>query len=65
MNEQLDRPTPGLDWPAHGCTYGEPHFSPLNQVNEQTVGDLRLALYMDLDSGNAATAPLRWSKSMG
>src|ERR1700753_3466242 len=27
----------GDDWPAYGRTFGEQHFSPLTQINDQTV----------------------------
>ena len=35
-------------WMAPGRTYDEQRFSPLTQVNEQTVGKLGLAWYADL-----------------
>lgn len=48
----------GEDWPAFGRTYGEQHYSPLDQVNRGNVKDLGLAWYMDLPPGNSATGPL-------
>ncbi|MBT2186075.1 PQQ-dependent dehydrogenase, methanol/ethanol family [Sphingobium nicotianae] len=38
----------GTDWPSYGRTYSENHFSPLTQVNEQTVGRLKLAWSQEL-----------------
>ena len=35
-------------WMAHGRTYDEQRFSPLNQINDQNVGGLGLAWYADL-----------------
>lgn len=38
----------GDDWLAFGRTYDEQRFSPLTQVNDQTIGELGVAWYMDL-----------------
>ena len=35
------------NWLAHGRTYSEQRYSPLNQVNEDTVDELGLAWYWD------------------
>ena len=35
------------NWLAHGRTYDEQRFSPLDQINADTVGDLGLAWYFD------------------
>jgi quinohemoprotein ethanol dehydrogenase len=45
------------EWMAHGRTYGEQRFSPLDQINATTVGKLSLAWFADLDSrrGQEAT----------
>ncbi|HKV63880.1 MAG TPA: PQQ-dependent dehydrogenase, methanol/ethanol family [Candidatus Acidoferrum sp.] len=45
------------NWMSHGRTYGEQRFSPLKQINDQNVGQLALAWYVDLDSrrGDEAT----------
>jgi quinohemoprotein ethanol dehydrogenase len=48
----------GTDWPGFGRTYGEQHFSPLNQIDSHSVGRLGLAWYIDLPPGNAATEPV-------
>ena len=48
----------GTDWPGFGRTYGEQHFSPLNQIDSRDVGRLGLAWYIDLPPGNAATEPV-------
>jgi quinohemoprotein ethanol dehydrogenase len=45
------------DWMTYGRTYSEQRFSPLSQINDQNVGQLGLAWYMDLDTrrGQEAT----------
>ena len=48
----------GDDWPAYGRTYGEQHFSPLADVNDQNVEKLGLAWALDLGVGNPVTVPL-------
>ena len=35
--------TDARNWPSYGRTYNETHFSPLTQINRDTVGQLRLA----------------------
>jgi quinohemoprotein ethanol dehydrogenase len=44
-------------WLSHGRTYGEQRFSPLQQINRETVGRLGLAWFADLDTrrGQEAT----------
>lgn len=37
------------NWVTHGRTYSEQRFSPLRQINEQNVGGLGLAWYVDVD----------------
>ncbi|MGE4432324.1 MAG: PQQ-dependent dehydrogenase, methanol/ethanol family [Sphingobium sp.] len=48
----------GENWPAYGGTYGEQHFSPLDEVNAQTVGNLGLAWSYDLPPGNPMSGPI-------
>jgi quinohemoprotein ethanol dehydrogenase len=45
------------NWMSYGRTYDEQRFSPLKQINDQNVGQLALAWYVDLDShrGDEAT----------
>lgn len=45
------------NWLAHGRTYSEHRFSPLNQINDQNVSKLALAWSFDLDTrrGEEAT----------
>ena len=38
------------NWLAHGRTYDEQRFSPLNQINDENVTDLSLAWYRDTGS---------------
>jgi alcohol dehydrogenase (cytochrome c)/quinohemoprotein ethanol dehydrogenase len=44
-------------WMSHGRTYGEQRFSPLDQIDTDTVGKLGLAWFADLDTrrGQEAT----------
>jgi quinohemoprotein ethanol dehydrogenase len=37
------------NWMSHGRTYNEQRFSPLKQINDQNVGQLGLAWYVDLE----------------
>ena len=46
------------NWAAVGRTAGETHYSPLIEINRETVGRLRLAWTLDLDLGNAQATPL-------
>ncbi|CDO35202.1 PQQ-dependent dehydrogenase, methanol/ethanol family [Novosphingobium sp. KN65.2] len=55
---QLDDGSDGKDWPAFGRTYGEQHYSPLNQINDGNVDRLGLAWSVDLPPGNPATGPI-------
>lgn len=48
----------GADWPAYGRTYGEQHYSPLDQINADNVGRLGLAWSLDLPPGNTVTQPI-------
>ena len=48
----------GANWPAYGRTYGEQHFSPLDQINAGNIGSLGLAWSLDLPAGNTVTQPL-------
>ena len=45
------------DWPLHGRTYDESRHSPLDAINTETVGELGLAWYHDMDTrrGQEAT----------
>jgi len=45
------------NWMTYGRTYGEQHFSPLNQINDHNASQLGLAWYYDLDTrrGQEAT----------
>jgi quinohemoprotein ethanol dehydrogenase len=40
----------GADWTMYGRTYDEQRFSPLNQINEQNIGQLGLAWSRELGS---------------
>lgn len=48
----------GDDWPAYGRTYGEQHFSPLTQINRDTVAGLKLAWWYDLPAQHSASVPI-------
>ena len=54
LNDTAD----GRDWPGFGRTYGEQHFSPLDQIGTASIGKLGLAWSMDLPPGNSATGPI-------
>jgi quinohemoprotein ethanol dehydrogenase len=46
------------NWASIGRTTGETHYSPLTEINRDTVGRLRLAWTLDLDVANAQATPL-------
>jgi len=46
------------DWPSFGRTAGEQHYSPLDQIDRESVDRLSLAWYRDLEPGNTVTAPV-------
>jgi quinohemoprotein ethanol dehydrogenase len=46
------------NWASIGRTAGETHYSPLTEINRDTVGRLRLAWTLDLDIANAQSTPL-------
>jgi quinohemoprotein ethanol dehydrogenase len=47
------------DWLSHGRTYSEQRFSPLTAINRQTVKQLGLAWYADLDTNRGMeTTPI-------
>ncbi len=48
----------GADWAGFGRTFGEQHYSPLDQIHAGNVGQLGLVAYTDLGTGNSATGPI-------
>ena len=52
-----DEPDP-RNWTSPGRTSNESRFSPLGEINRETVGRLRLAWSLDLDAGSAHSTPL-------
>ena len=44
------------NWLAYGRTYEEQRFSPLTQINRETVGELGLAWYKDMGTNRALEA---------
>ena len=46
----------GGDWPAVGRTYGEQHFSPLAEINADSVTRLGLAWFFDLPAYQLSTS---------
>jgi len=44
------------NWLAHGRTWSEQRYSPLDQVNTSNVGELGLAWYVDLDTARGQEA---------
>ncbi|MEL7199692.1 MAG: PQQ-dependent dehydrogenase, methanol/ethanol family [Pseudomonadota bacterium] len=44
------------NWITHGRTYSEQRFSPLDQINAETVGDLGLAWFDDMDTARGQEA---------
>src|SRR5438552_8651463 len=57
-DEMLRNPSPN-DWLMFSRTYDAQRFSPLNQINKQNVGELRLAWMKEMgDSGSQESIPL-------
>ncbi len=48
----------GSDWAGYGRSYGQQHFSPLEEIGQGNAGKLGLAWSMDLPLGNTATQPI-------
>ena len=48
----------GKDWPGYGRTFGEQHYSPLEEINQSNVRRLGLAWSMDLGPENSVTQPI-------
>ncbi|MFI4978893.1 MAG: PQQ-dependent dehydrogenase, methanol/ethanol family [Nevskiales bacterium] len=58
-NTTLGNEADGTDWGAFGRTFSEQRFSPLDQINRQTVPKLGLAWSLDLpDVWNVSSAPV-------
>jgi alcohol dehydrogenase (cytochrome c) len=55
--EMLENPSPD-DWLMFSRTYDAQRFSPLNQINKQNVGQLRLAWERGLANGQTETIPI-------
>ena len=56
-DEMLANPSPN-DWLMINRTYDEQRFSPLDQINKQTVGGLQLAWSRGLPLGTSETTPI-------
>jgi quinohemoprotein ethanol dehydrogenase len=48
----------GPDWPGPGRTFGEQHYSPIAEINKQTLPQLGLEWSYDLPIGNSVTQPI-------
>ncbi|RZK03465.1 MAG: PQQ-dependent dehydrogenase, methanol/ethanol family [Novosphingobium sp.] len=48
----------GDEWPSWGRTGHETHYSPLDEIDADNVGDLKLAWHFDLEPGYTPTTPL-------
>ncbi|MEJ0088041.1 MAG: PQQ-dependent dehydrogenase, methanol/ethanol family [Pseudomonadota bacterium] len=57
-NTALNNDADGRNWAAYGRTFGETHYSPLAEINRQTVPRLNLAWTLDLDVTNNLSTPL-------
>ena len=58
-NSTLNNEKDGTDWGAFGRTFSEQRFSPLDQINRQTVPKLGLAWSLELpDVWNVSSAPV-------
>jgi quinohemoprotein ethanol dehydrogenase len=57
-NAALTTGTDGHNWAAYGRTFDESHYSPLTEINRETVPRLNLAWTLDLDVTNNLSTPL-------
>ena len=57
-NAALKDEADGRNWPAYGRTFSETHYSPLTEINRETVSRLNLAWTLDLDVTNNLSTPL-------
>jgi quinohemoprotein ethanol dehydrogenase len=57
-NSALSNEQDGTNWLAFGRTFSEGHYSPLTDINVDTVKRLGLDWSLDLDVTNSITAPL-------
>lgn len=48
----------GDEWPSWGRTGHETHYSPLTEIDADTVGKLKLAWHYDLEPGYTASVPV-------
>src|SRR6516165_4658423 len=55
--EMLENPSPN-DWLMFSRTYDAQRYSPLNQINKQNVGQLRLAWERGMGNGQTETIPI-------
>ena len=46
------------NWESFGRNASEDHYSPLTQINDESIRRLHLAWWMDLPAGNSVTAPV-------
>jgi quinohemoprotein ethanol dehydrogenase len=60
INDQALLDSPNQEWLSYGGNYAETHFSPLDQINQSTVGDLGLAWEWEIvgNAGNVEATPL-------
>src|SRR5215469_10779337 len=61
--EMLVNPSPN-DWLMYSRTYDAQRFSPLNQINKQSVGQLRLAWTRGMPAGQTESIPLVYNGVM-
>ncbi|HUQ68781.1 MAG TPA: PQQ-binding-like beta-propeller repeat protein, partial [Planctomycetaceae bacterium] len=57
-NAALNNEVDGRNWAAYGRTFSETHYSPLIEINRDTVSRLNLAWTLDLDITNPISTPL-------
>ena len=58
VTDALLRDPPAADWPSWRRTLDNHGYSPLDQIDRDTVGGLRLAWAVAIEDGNSQTTPL-------
>ena len=57
-NAALKDEADGRNWAAYGRTFSETHYSPLGEINRESISRLNLAWTLDLDVTNNLSTPL-------
>jgi len=57
-DSMLANESDGTNWPMYGRTFSANHYSPLDQINSDNIGQLGLKWSLDLPVGNLYVSPI-------